>query len=257
MTDLFLFKLRRGEPSFAKATAWRTRLRYLEASVRQGWYNGKKHKNTMKKEENNKEEILNTGKNGNSFPKYKICVSGAAETGHCGETAFSIGEELGREIIRHGCVFVDGATTGFPYWAAKGAKEEGGIVVGVSPASTKTQHIKEYHLPIDHHDMIMYTGHGYSGRNLLLTRMADAVVFGCGRMGTLNEFTITFEDKKPIGILQGEWDTDELMKEIVERSHRSEEMKGRIVMSADPKELITKLVAVIKRCEELEGVDGE
>ena len=59
--------------------------------------------------------------------------------------------------------------------------------------------------------MIIYTGFNYSGRNLLLVRSSDAVIFGCGRMGTLNEFTITFEDKKPIGILQGEWETDDFI----------------------------------------------
>ena len=182
--------------------------------------------------------------------KYKICVSGAAETGHCGPEAFNIAEELGKEIVRHDAVLVDGATTGFPYWAAKGAKEEGGIVVGLSPAATEKEHINVFGLPTDHHDLIIYTGFNYSGRNLLLVRAADAVIFGCGRMGTLNEFTITFEDKKPIGILQGEWETDEIFKTLVEKSHRAEEMKGKIVYASNPKELLDKLVAVIKKEKE-------
>ena len=182
--------------------------------------------------------------------KYKICVSGAAETGHCGPEAFNIAEELGKEIVRHDAVLVDGATTGFPYWTAKGAKEEGGIVVGLSPAATEKEHINVFGLPTDHHDLIIYTGFNYSGRNLLLVRAADAVIFGCGRMGTLNEFTITFEDKKPIGILQGEWETDEIFKTLVEKSHRAEEMKGKIVYASNPKELLDKLVEVIKKEKE-------
>ena len=182
--------------------------------------------------------------------KYKICVSGAAETGHCGPEAFNIAEELGKEIVRHDAVLVDGATTGFPYWTAKGAKEEGGIVVGLSPAATEKEHIDVFDLPTDHHDLIIYTGFNYSGRNLLLVRAADAVIFGCGRMGTLNEFTITFEDKKPIGILQGEWETDEIFKTLVEKSHRAEEMKGKIVYASNPKELLDKLVEVIKKEKE-------
>jgi len=185
----------------------------------------------------------------NDYPKYKICVSGAAETSNCGDEAFKIAEELGREIVRQGAVFVDGATTGFPYWAAKGAKSEGGIVVGVSPASSKTEHILDYKLPIDHHDMIMYTGHGYSGRNLLLTRMADAVIFGCGRMGTMNEFTITFEDKKPIGIIEGDWETDEVFRMIIEKSHRAEEMEGRIFFGKDPKEVVSQVLKMVKKME--------
>jgi len=180
------------------------------------------------------------------YLKYKICVSGAAETSHCGEESFAVAEELGKEIIRQGAVMVDGATTGFPFWAAKGAKKEGGIVVGVSPADSKREHVATYELPVDYHDIIMYTGHGYSGRNLLLTRMADAVVVGCGRMGTLNEFTIAFEDKKPIGVLEGSWESDEVIKLLIEKSQRANEMKDKIVFSSDPKDLIAKVIAKIQ-----------
>ena len=183
----------------------------------------------------------------NNLPKYKICVSGAAETGHCGADAFQRAEELGREIIRQGAVLVEGATTGFPYWAAKGAKSEGGIVVGISPASSEGEHIKSFKLPVDYHDLIIYTGSGYSGRNLLLTRSADAVIVGCGRMGTLNEFTIAFEDKKPIGVLEGDWETDELIKAMIEKSHRGQEMANKIVYSSDSKELIVKVIELIKK----------
>ncbi len=179
--------------------------------------------------------------------KYKICVSGAAETGHCGPDAFEIAEELGKEIVRHDAVLVTGATTGFPYWSAKGAKSEGGIVLGVSPAATEKEHLEVFQLPTDYHDLIIYTGFNYSGRNLLLVRSADAVIFGCGRMGTLNEFTITFEDKKPIGILQGIWETDELFKTLIEKSHRAKEMEGKIVFDSDPKKLLDKLVELIKK----------
>ena len=189
-----------------------------------------------------------------TYPKYKICVSGAAETSHCGKDAFEVAEELGREIARHGAALVDGATTGFPYWAAKGAKEEGGIVVGISPAYSKLEHIEKYKLPLDHHDLIIYTGSGYSSRNLLLIRSADAVVVGCGRMGTINEFTIAFEDGKPIGILEGEWDTDELLKDIIQKSHRAEEMEGKIVYDKNPKILIDKLMEIIKSEELKDGI---
>jgi hypothetical protein len=175
--------------------------------------------------------------------KYKICVSGAAETGHCGPTALEKAEELGREIIRQGAILVTGATTGFPLWAAKGAKEEGGISIGLSPASSKREHLKDYKLPVDYMDMIIYTGFGYSGRNLLLTRSSDAVIVGCGRMGTLNEFTIAFEDEKPVGIYEGEWATDELIKRIVDESHRG---PGKIVYDSDPKILVEKVLELVK-----------
>lgn len=182
----------------------------------------------------------------NYSPKYKICVSGAAETGHFQSDVLKIAEELGKEIARHDCILVEGATTGFPFWSAKGAKEEGGIVIGFSPATSEKNHVEQFKLPLDYHDVIVYTGFDYSGRNLILTRASDAVIVGPGRLGTINEFTIAFEDKKPIGILEGDWETDEILKLLIEKSHRSEEMKDKIVFSSNPKELIEKILEIIK-----------
>ncbi len=176
--------------------------------------------------------------------KYKICISGAADTGHCAIDAPEKAEEMGREIARRGMVLVTGATVGIPYWAAKGAKEEGGIVIGLSPAASEAAHVKTYKLPTDYHDLIIYTGFEYSGRNLLLTRSADAIINICGRMGTLNEFTIAFEDGKPIGVLEGTGGTADELRDIVKRMHRG---PGRVVYSKDIKELLDKVVLEIEK----------
>jgi hypothetical protein len=176
--------------------------------------------------------------------KIKICVSGAADTTHCGESALEKAKELGREIVRQGAVLVTGATTGFPFWAAMGAKEEGGISIGLSPAATEKDHVDSYGLPLEYLDLIIFTGSGYAGRNLLLTRSSDAVIVGCGRMGTINEFTIAFEDNKPIGVLEGEWGTDELIEKMVTESHRG---PGKIVYEKDPKRLVEKVIELIKK----------
>src|SRR3989344_5433409 len=114
-------------------------------------------------------------------PRYKICISGAAETGRCAKDAHLKAMEIGREVARRGMVLVTGATNGIPYWAAKGAKEAGGMVIGFSPAASEIAHIKTYHLPTDYHDVIVYTGFDYVGRNLILTRSSDAIVTICGR----------------------------------------------------------------------------
>ncbi len=179
-----------------------------------------------------------------SYMKYKIAVSGAAETTHCKARAMGKAVELGKEIVRHKAILITGATTGFPLWVARGAKEEGGISIGLSPAATEKAHVKTYRLPTNYFDLIIYTGFDYSGRNLLLTRSADAVIVGCGRMGTLNEFTIAFEDNKPIGVLEGDWEIDELIKEIIKKSHRG---PGKIVYDSDPKRLLEKLLKLIKK----------
>ena len=63
-------------------------------------------------------------------------------------------------------------------------------------------------------------------------------------MGTINEFTIAFEDNKPIGILEGLWKTDELIKEIIAESHRG---PGKIVYDSDPKILVEKVLDLVKK----------
>lgn len=175
--------------------------------------------------------------------KYKICVSGAMDTGHCAVDAPQKAEELGREIASRGMVLITSATVGIPYWAAKGAKEEGGIVIGLSPASSEAEHVKILKLPTDYHDLIIYTGFGFSGRNLLMNRSADALINVCGRMGTLNEFTIAFEDGKPIGVLEGTGGTADELKGIVSKMHRG---PGRVVYAKDIKELMDKVVIEIE-----------
>ena len=66
-------------------------------------------------------------------------------------------------------------------------------------------------------------------------------------MGTINEFTVAFEDKKPIGVLEGEWETDEVLTTLIEKSHRAEEIKDRIVFESEPKILLDKLIELIEK----------
>ncbi|HEY4523906.1 MAG TPA: hypothetical protein VJK04_03495 [Candidatus Paceibacterota bacterium] len=179
--------------------------------------------------------------------RYKVCVSGAAETGHCAIDAAEKAELMGKLIAEHGLVLVTGATQGIPYWAAKGAKEAGGIVIGFSPAASEAAHLKTYHLPTDYHDIIIYTGFDYSGRNLILTRSSDAVITICGRMGTLNEFTIAYEDKKPMGVLEKTGGMADMVKEIVEKSNRG---MARIIFDDDPERLLHELINMISKDKE-------
>ena len=179
--------------------------------------------------------------------KYKICVSGAAETGHCSDKALEQAKEVGREIVRQDGILVTGATTGIPYWAAIGAKEEGGMSIGLSPAASEKDHVKAYKLPIDYFDMIIYTGFNYSGRNLFLIRASDAAIYICGRTGTLNEFTIAAQDNKPIGILEGTGGTADEIRGLLEKLHKEHK---NIIYSKDPKDLVTRVMKLVEKDKE-------
>lgn len=176
--------------------------------------------------------------------RLKIGVSAAAETGHCGLHALEQAKELGKEIVRQGGILITGATTGFPLWSCMGAKEERGVSIGFSPAASQREHLETWRLPIDYMDLIVYTGFGFPGRDLLFTRACDAVILGCGRIGTVHEFTIAYEDGKPIGVLQGPWSMDEDIKQILDNSNRPAD---NVVFDEDPKRLVEKVIALVNK----------
>jgi uncharacterized protein (TIGR00725 family) len=176
-----------------------------------------------------------------STPKYKIAVSGSA-VNNCAPGAYLKAKLVGQEIAKHKAVLVNGATTDIPHWAAIGAKEFGGITIGLSPANSNAEHVKKYKLPTNYLDLIIYTGFDYSGRNLLMIRSADAAIFICGRIGTLNEFTIAFEDRKPIGILMGTGGITEEIEDILQTAKKG---RNNIVFDEDPAKLVDKVIALI------------
>ncbi len=175
----------------------------------------------------------------------KICVSGAAEVSHCCPKIKELSREIGKWIAKKDCVLLTGATTGVPYFAAQGYKEAGGkFSIGFSPANSPKGHKKSYRLPTDQFDLIIYTGFDYVGRNLMLTKAADGVIIACGRTGTLNEFTIAFETRTPIGVLEGTGGTADLINEVLKKGYRP---KTKIVYDRNPKNLVQKLISLIKK----------
>ena len=175
-----------------------------------------------------------------------ISVSGAAEIAHCGPTVIPIAKEIGREIARQGAQLVTGATSGFPMYAAEGAKEAGGFSFGLSPAASKREHTEVYRLPLKAMDAVVYTGFGFPGRDLMLVRSSDAIVIGCGRIGTIHEFTVAWEANMPMGVLVGDWPTDEVIQNIIKNSNRTNE---NVIFEKDPKVMITKLIDMVRKRE--------
>src|SRR5687767_771828 len=114
----------------------------------------------------------------------------------------SLAFKAGQSIARCGAVLVTGATNGLPLAAARGASQEGGEVIGFSPAINWTEHVRLGY-PTGFHDMIICTGLSSPGRNLLNVRASHGLIFVGGSMGALNEFTIAYDEQKVIGILEG------------------------------------------------------
>jgi hypothetical protein len=137
--------------------------------------------------------------------KTKVGVMGSAggESGGEGSGLRAAAEALGRAVAARGCILLSGGTTGLPHAAGAAAHAAGGLHVGVSPASDAREHAGRYGLPLEGTDVLVYTGFGLKGRNVVLVRSCDVVLIFRGGMGTLNELTIAVDEGRVVGCLTG------------------------------------------------------
>ncbi|MCI0805180.1 MAG: hypothetical protein J4N63_12080, partial [Chloroflexi bacterium] len=146
---------------------------------------------------------------------------------------------LGAEIGRRGYTLVTGVAPGLPHDSVLGAKSQGGLVMGISPAQNFTEHVERYSSPTRGYDIIVYTGSGLMGREVENIRSCDAVVIIGGRSGTLGEFAIAYDEAKLIGVLEGTGGIadhiDELLKVI------NKETGARVIGHPDPVTLVELL----------------
>jgi uncharacterized protein (TIGR00725 family) len=178
--------------------------------------------------------------------QFKVAVLGSAnvpEDSTQGRRAFAIG----REVASRNGIILTGGCGGLPHAAAMGAKAVAGLSVAVSPAMNREEHQAAYCYPSDS-DIILFTGMGRKGRNVILVRSADAAVFIGGGMGTLNEFTIAFDELGSgcgIGILAH---SDGLSDELA----RLATLVGRspaafLTVEPDPEKLVETLFSHLAR----------
>jgi uncharacterized protein (TIGR00725 family) len=148
-------------------------------------------------------------------------------------------EQLGQAIAKRDVVLFTGATTGLVYVVGKAAHDAGCFHVGISPASNELEHVEHYHLPLDACDTIVYTGFGLKGRNVVLVRSCEIVLFVAGAMGSLNEFTIAHDEGKIIGCLTGTGGVADESEFLLQKFGKRG-TTGRVFTSEDPNELLDK-----------------
>jgi uncharacterized protein (TIGR00725 family) len=171
--------------------------------------------------------------------RLSIGVMGAA-SGDFDEAAIAKSRALGRAIASNGCIFINGACPGLPFYAAEGAKQAGGLTLGISPALSRVEHVKSYGSPTENLDIIIYTGSGLMGREVTNIRSSDIVVIAGGRSGTLGEFAIAYDEGKLIGVLEGTGGITKELPRIVEIVHK--ETGAHLIYDADPDRLVKRLI---------------
>lgn len=185
--------------------------------------------------------------------KYQICVSGAAK-GHSVEEGKDLAAAVGVALAKAGHSLMSGATVGLPNYAAEAYKSAGGhMSLGISPGTSRIEHILKYRLPTKAYDTILFSGLHYVGRDTLLINSSDAVISIGGRLGTLHEFTIAMETDTPIGFMQG---AGGISTEIMDILHAAGESRSKnVIFSDNAEELVAELTKMLddhnKRYKEL------
>ena len=126
--------------------------------------------------------------------RLRIAVIGGSRAGRQAiDTAF----EVGRLLARSGAVVICGGLGGVMDAACRGAREEGGLTIGILPGGSPADANPWVDVPIA-------TGLGYT-RNALVVMNADAVIAVDGEYGTLSEIAYgRIHGRKVVGL--GTWE---------------------------------------------------
>jgi len=146
---------------------------------------------------------------------------GVIGAGQCSPEAERLAEELGREIARNKAILVCGGLGGVMEASARGAKQEGGITIGILPGFSFEDANPFIDIPI-------VTGLSHA-RNVLVVRSSHALIAVEGGYGTLSEIAIALKLRKPvIGLCT--WDVSK-----------------KIITVETPREAVKRAISIIKR----------
>jgi hypothetical protein len=105
------------------------------------------------------------------------------------------------------------------------------------------EHDQRYKLPTDAVDVIVYTGFGLKGRNVVNVRTADIVLLFGGATGTLNEFTIAYDEGKVIGVVEGSGGIADHIRDVI--SFCNKRCPGVVLFDSDPQKLVRRCLEAV------------
>lgn len=136
--------------------------------------------------------------------KRLIGVIGAS---HCSSEIYEQARKVGAEIARVGAVLVCGGLGGVMEAACRGARETGGLTIGILPGTDKKE-ANEYV------DIPLVTGLR-DARNAIIARTVDGLIGVSGEYGTLSEIAFAKKFGKPVISLKS-WSFDSTIPQAEE-----------------------------------------
>lgn len=116
-----------------------------------------------------------------------IAVVGA---GKCSKKLRDQAQVVGKYIAENDGIVVCGGMGGIMEGVARGAKEAGGVTIGILPTDNRDD-ANEWI------DYVIPTGFG-EARNIMVVRTADAVIAFPGKYGTLTEMAFALQARRPV-----------------------------------------------------------
>lgn len=129
---------------------------------------------------------------------YRVVI-GVMGASQCDEPTYEMARQVGRLIAEHGAVLLCGGRGGVMEAAARGAKEAGGLTIGIMPGMNASETP-----PNPYIDVAIFTGLR-DGRNWVNVCASDAIVAISGGYGTLSEIALALKIGKPVVLLRS-WD---------------------------------------------------
>lgn len=151
---------------------------------------------------------------------------------------------FGKNLAKNDINVATGAAIGISHLIGLGARLAGSKLIGFSPNSNALMHSKQLdNASINDFDGIHFDGNGFTSRSLKFISAVDALIMISGRMGTLSEFTIAFEEGVPILVLKGYGGISDRIEEIISFANKD----GLVppIITTDTNELINKLLEVL------------
>lgn len=164
--------------------------------------------------------------------KRQILVVGNNENGSTPELE-KVAYETGLEVAKSGSVLITGGLGGVMRAACHGAKDAGGITVGIIPQNDPS-------FANEYCDIVIPTGIGLA-RDFLNALSADGVIIIGGGSGTLSETCAAYMHNKPITAIKN---TGGIAEMFVDKylDHRQ---NVKIVGVSSPKEAVKYILAKI------------
>jgi uncharacterized protein (TIGR00725 family) len=165
-------------------------------------------------------------------PRIAVCAPAEAS-----DAELLVAGAVGRHLAERGCTLISGGLGGAMAAACRGAREAGGVTIGIIPGyDDRAANPWVLH--------VICTGLGQA-RNALVAATGQALIAVGGGWGTLSEIALGLRLGRPV-VLLGGW-AELLLSD--EGRVRFPDLEGNIVLAENPERAVEAAIAAISATE--------